>query len=265
VTEGLEETTGDQAIRLSNSVTKMLRVAFAYALAAFCIWYACSFFGWLVVPYRKGGKTPTNLGLWVAHVVLEKFASLIFTGVASFFAARRHHPTWRIGIFTALTTALLFQFIAMAVYIFRWGFVLYWTYNRFFSTVFYTVAIGCLCGFMAVCRQYLRDAKTTQCSAANGGHAGPINARKLHHKLVGLCIFLFVNWVFSTFALIVFWYMKDSGRGLATQTAEVWRMFTFNVMPGLAAGYALCGLTLLDIIVKAKKMNSLTNESASTV
>jgi hypothetical protein len=137
----------------------MILVAFAYAFTAFCIWFAFSLFGWRILPYRDAAETPVNQIIWAAHAVFEKVGSLIITCIISVLAARTYRPTWKIGILTALITALLFQFIAIAVYIVRWGFVLYWTYNRFFSTLFYTVAIGYLCGFVALWGQYRRDKK----------------------------------------------------------------------------------------------------------
>jgi hypothetical protein len=60
-------------------------------------------------------------------------------------------------------------------------------------------------------------------------------------------------WIITAFPLIVLWYAKGGGRGFSSDTSDAWRMFIFDIIPGLTAGYLIFGLCLLDIILKAKK------------
>ena len=84
-----------------------------------------------------------------------------------------------------------------------------------------------------------------------------MNAQKLRRKLVSLCIGLFVAWVITTFSLMVLWYAKGEGHGLPPEASDSWRLFIFNAIPSLTAGYLIIARCLLDLIFKAKKSEEI--------
>jgi hypothetical protein len=84
-----------------------------------------------------------------------------------------------------------------------------------------------------------------------------MNAQKLRRGLIVLCICLLTAWIITSFSLMVLWYAKGGGHGLSSDTSHSWRMFIFEIIPGLTSGYLLFGLFLLDIILNAKKSENV--------
>jgi hypothetical protein len=89
-----------------------------------------------------------------------------------------------------------------------------------------------------------------------------MDAKKLRRKLIGLCFALFAIWVVTTFSQIVLWYAKGGAHGLAHDVSDVWHMFIFDIIPGLTSGYLLCGLFLLNYILKSKKTDERSSHDA---
>jgi hypothetical protein len=98
---------------------------------------------------------------WLAHGLGEKIGSLVLVSVLAFFAARVHRPTWKMGVFTGIATAVVFQLIAVVVYLIRFGPSAYRTYNDFIYTISSTIALAWLFGFFAIWKQYRRERQTT--------------------------------------------------------------------------------------------------------
>ncbi|MBI1176187.1 hypothetical protein GC207_01970 [bacterium] len=144
-----------------SSVKKLLRVALAHGLTAFCFWYGISWLWWKIWPFQRMGQTHISDIIWATHAIFEKEGGLILMGISSILAARTYRPTWKIGVAAGLVTALLFQSLCISVYILGWGYAAYFQYNRFYSTLFYTVAIGFLSGFGAVWKDYRQVSKST--------------------------------------------------------------------------------------------------------
>jgi hypothetical protein len=84
----------------------------------------------------------------------------------------------------------------------------------------------------------------------------------LRRKLIGLCFCLFAAWVITTFSSIVLWYAKGGGHGLAPDISDTWRFFIFDVIPGFTSVYLLCGLFLLNCILKSKKSDEESSHDA---
>jgi hypothetical protein len=87
---------------------------------------------------------------------VEKIAGLVLLSIIVFFAARANRPTWKTGLLTAVATSVIFQLIAVAVYLVRFGLSAYKTYNDFIWTMLWTVGIGYCFGYLAVRKQYLQ-------------------------------------------------------------------------------------------------------------
>jgi len=88
-----------------------------------------------------------------------------------------------------------------------------------------------------------------------------MNAQKVRRKLIVLCVCLLSAWVITGFSLMILWYVKGGGRGLSPDTSESWRLFIFNIIPGLTAGYLIFGLCLLDIVRKTKKTDEVIHDA----
>jgi hypothetical protein len=80
-----------------------------------------------------------------------------------------------------------------------------------------------------------------------------MNTNKLYRKLIILSVCLFIAWIITTFPLIIMWYAKGEGHGFSHDSADAWRMFIFDIIPGLTSGYLVFGLILLDNTLKSKK------------
>jgi hypothetical protein len=81
--------------------------------------------------------------------------------LAAFLSARSHRPSWKIGVSTAIATAVIFQLIATVVYLLRFGVTSYQIYNDFIYTVTSAVALAWLFGFLAVWKQYRYERRAT--------------------------------------------------------------------------------------------------------
>jgi hypothetical protein len=116
---------------------------FSCAFPAFMIFDYC--FDWLyeqtVVSYEEG---------FSAFVFREKIGLHGFTALVAFAAALIYRPTWRVGIYSGITGALMFRFIDV------------WTYSRlstrwleyrgFFTPLLSAIFIGSVCGILVVYR-----------------------------------------------------------------------------------------------------------------
>jgi hypothetical protein len=80
-----------------------------------------------------------------------------------------------------------------------------------------------------------------------------MTTKKLRRKLMGLCFSLLTIWIITTFSQIVLWYAKGGAHGFAPDVSDIWQMFVFYIIPALTSGYLLCGLFLLNWILKSKK------------
>jgi hypothetical protein len=89
-----------------------------------------------------------------------------------------------------------------------------------------------------------------------------MDAKKLHRKLRGLCFSLFIIWVITTFSQIFLWYAKGGAHGFSHDVSDVWQMFVFYIIPALTSGYLLCGLFLLNYILKSKKSDEESSHDA---
>jgi len=88
----------------------------------------------------------------------RRFGFDVFGGIL---AARSHRPTWKIGVSTAIATAVTFQLVAIAIYLLRFGVTSYRTYNDFIYTMMSAVLLAWLFGFFAVWKQYRHEKSAT--------------------------------------------------------------------------------------------------------
>jgi magnesium-transporting ATPase (P-type) len=125
-----------------------------------------SLIGWRLFPYDSTNDELLKQMRWTIHVVIEKIVGLILLSITAFFAARANRPTWKIGLFSAVATAIFFQLIAVIVYLVRFGFSSYETYNDFIYTMLWSIGLGYSFGYLAVRKQYLREKRERVKSSA---------------------------------------------------------------------------------------------------
>ena len=89
-----------------------------------------------------------------------------------------------------------------------------------------------------------------------------MTTKTLRRKLTGLCISLLIIWVITTFSQIVLWYAKGGGKGFSPDVSDIWQTFVFYIIPALTSGYLLCGLRLLNWILKSKKSEEESSRAA---
>ena len=87
----------------------------------------------------------------------EKIGNMILLSIIAYVAARVNRPTWKIGVSTAVLTAIVYELIGVIVYLVRFGFSAYQTYNNFLWTLSYSIALAWAFGFSAVLKQYKDD------------------------------------------------------------------------------------------------------------
>ena len=139
---------------MSISYTRIARVSVIYGTVAFVVFCFGSWMAWKLFPYTVDEDGLGKQMTWTYHVLGEKIGSAILYCLVAFFAARTYRPTWKIGVVTAVVSAMMFQFISIAVYCSRFGFHTYYTYHTFQGTVVNTVALSFAFGFFAVWKQY---------------------------------------------------------------------------------------------------------------
>ena len=88
-----------------------------------------------------------------------------------------------------------------------------------------------------------------------------MNTTKLRRSLISLCIFSVFLWVVGSFVLMVIWYAKGGVSVPTSRPVSIseyqalvgWlKAMVFNIIPGIAAGYLVIALMVLDLIVKTK-------------
>jgi tellurite resistance protein TehA-like permease len=140
---------------------RLIRVAFVYGVMCYLVFVGLSILSWRLFPEQHSDDELMQQMRWAVHVVAEKVGGLILMSVAAFMAARSHRPTWKIGVFTAIATAVIFQLVAVIVYLVRFGASSYRTYNDFLFTISSAVAFAWLFGFFAVWKQYRHEKNAT--------------------------------------------------------------------------------------------------------
>jgi hypothetical protein len=142
---------------MSNHYAKLVRVALIYGVVCYLVFVGLSVLSWRVFPDHHSDDDLTQQLHWTVHVVAEKIAGLILMSITAFLAARSCRPTWKVGVATAIAAALVFQLVAIVVYLVRFGVSSYRTYNDFFYTIWSAVMLGWLFGFLAVWKQYRNE------------------------------------------------------------------------------------------------------------
>ena len=142
---------------LSSHYTKLIRIALIFGGAGFLVFAGFSLLAWKFYPYQPSDDELTRQIRWLVHCLGEKIGSLVLVSVLAFFAARAHRPTWKMGVFTGIAAAIVFQLIAVVVYLVRFGPSVYRTYNDFIYTTSSTVELAWLFAFFAVWKQYRRE------------------------------------------------------------------------------------------------------------
>jgi hypothetical protein len=117
---------------------------FACAFPAFMIFNYWSH--WLyeqtVVSYEEGFN---------AFVFREKIGLHVITALVAFTAALIYRPTWRVGIYSGITGALMFRLIDIWTYSLLSS---HWLeYRGFFTPLLSAIFIGSSCGILVVSRQ----------------------------------------------------------------------------------------------------------------
>lgn len=143
-----------RALRMNVNYIRMVRISVIYGAAAFVIFCFGSLLAWKLFPYPVGEDNLAKQMTWTSHILGEKIGSMILTCLLAFFAARAYRPTWRIGVITAVASAVMFQFISISVYWLRFGFDVYRIYHTFQDTAICTLALSFAFGFFAVWEQY---------------------------------------------------------------------------------------------------------------
>jgi hypothetical protein len=141
-----------------NSIyPRLIRVAFLHAVVCYLVFAGLSTLAWAIVPQYDSDNDLTLHIRWAAGIIAEKITGLMLMSLMAFLAARSYRPTWKIGIITAIATAVIYQSVAIVVYVLRFGVSVYRTYNDFIYTISSAVALGWLFGFLAVWKQYRHE------------------------------------------------------------------------------------------------------------
>jgi hypothetical protein len=142
---------------MNSSYKRLIRVAITFAVVCFLVYWGLSVLSWRLFPEQHSTDELMQQWHWAIHVVAEKVGGLVLMSLAAFLAARSHRPTWKSGVSTAIATGVIFQLVAIMVYLLRFGGTSYRTYNDFIHTMMSTVALAWLFGFFAVWRQYRHE------------------------------------------------------------------------------------------------------------
>ena len=146
---------------MNSSYKRLIRVAIAFGVMCFLVFGGLSVLSWRLFPEQHSTDELVQQLHWTIHVVAEKVGGLVLMSLAAFLAARSHRPTWKIGVSTAIATAVIFQLVAIVVYLLRFGVTSYRTYNDFLYTMTSAVMLAWLFGFFAVWRQYRHERHAT--------------------------------------------------------------------------------------------------------
>jgi hypothetical protein len=158
---------------MNSQYLRFSAVALGSAAVAFGLFALGSLLAWRIFPYPAGADDLQRQVVSGWHLLGEKSAQFFILAALGFVAATLHHPTWRAGIVTALLAGLLFQAIAIFVYVVRFGFHAYRTYHAFWDTLLSTLAFAGLFGFFAVYQQYRRDKYGPAVRSSEQPSAGP--------------------------------------------------------------------------------------------
>ena len=145
-----------------NSIyKKLICVAAAYGVVGFLVFWGLSVLSWRLFPEQHPADELIRQLHWTIHVAAEKVGGLVLMCLAAFLAARSHRPTWKVGVSTAIATAVIFQLVAIVIYLLRFGMTSYRTYNDFIYTMTSAVALAWLFGFFAVWKQHRHEKRAT--------------------------------------------------------------------------------------------------------
>jgi hypothetical protein len=138
----------------------ILTVVGAAATGFLLFWIICHA-TWILFPLPKGTDDVHRRVIYIYHLIAEKSFSLIIASAISFIVAKLYQPTWGQGLIAGISTAILFQVIAMSVYIFHFGLQHYQRNDDFSDTFLTTAGLGTLFGLLGVWRKY-REESTLQ-------------------------------------------------------------------------------------------------------
>jgi hypothetical protein len=97
-----------------------------------------------------------------------------------------------------------------------------------------------------------------------------MSATKQRRYLIIICIFSLLFWVTGSFGLMFLWFHKGSlsaptGRPVTLAEYQAlldWHKdMVFHIIPGIAAGYFLLAMFVIDLIVKTKPTNKSGNDA----
>jgi len=143
---------------MKNHYAQLVRIALFYGGLCFLVWWGfCSLGSWLLFPVKADDDEFIRIIRWSGHIVGEKIVGLILLSVTALLASRAHRPTWKWGVATGIAAAMVYQVIAVFVYIMRFGASSYGEDNNFFYTMWATVSLAWLFGYLAVRRQCLLE------------------------------------------------------------------------------------------------------------
>jgi hypothetical protein len=86
---------------------------------------------WRLYPYPEGASQGQIRFVWAIHVLSEKVFGFLILAVCAVGAAIPFRNKWRIGFGAAIGSGIVYQAIAVFVYILRFGFAPYLENNRF--------------------------------------------------------------------------------------------------------------------------------------
>ena len=146
---------------MNSSYKRLIRVAITFGVVGFLVFWGLSVLSWRRFSEQHSTDEFMQQLHWTIHVVAEKVGGLVLMSLAAFLAARAHRPTWKIGVSTAIATAVVFQLVAVVIYLLRFGVTSYRTYNDFLYTMTSAVMLAWLFGFFAVWKQYRHEKNAT--------------------------------------------------------------------------------------------------------
>jgi tellurite resistance protein TehA-like permease len=146
---------------MNSSYKRLIRIAIIFGVVCFLVFWGLSVLSWRLFPEQHSTDELMQQLHWTIHVLAEKVGGLVLMSLAAFLAARSNRPTWKIGVSTAIATAVVFQLVAIVIYLLRFGVTSYRTYNDFLYTMTSAVMLAWLFGFFAVWRQYRHERHAT--------------------------------------------------------------------------------------------------------
>jgi magnesium-transporting ATPase (P-type) len=146
---------------MKSIYAKLACVAIIYSVVCYLIFWGLCALSWRFFPEKNPDDQLMQQMHWTIHIVAEKIGGLVLMSFAAFLAARSHRPTWKIGIFTAIATAVIFQFIGITIYLLQFGMSEYQKYNDLVYTIVWAVLLGWFFGYLAVWKQHRREKNTS--------------------------------------------------------------------------------------------------------